>query len=95
MRKTTLTLAVLAVAGLTAGAALAQPPQQTPEQRQAAFKAADKNNDGKLSKEEFTATLPDQFKQYADQAFDGRDANKDGSISMEEFTAPMARRGGQ
>ena len=41
MRKTTLTLAVLAVAGLTAGAALAQPPQQTPEQRQAAFKAAD------------------------------------------------------
>lgn len=95
MRIATLLVTGAAAAAL-AGAALAQPPApQTPEQRAAAFKAADKNNDGKLDKTEFTTTLPEQFKQFADQAFDGRDTNKDGAISLEEFSAPMARRGGQ
>ena len=95
MRKTSLLLTAAMTASLIAGAALAQPPQPTPEERAAAFKAADKNADGKLDKTEFVATLPEQFKQYADQAFTGRDADKDGFISQAEFTAPMARRGGQ
>jgi hypothetical protein len=93
MRITTLLLTTALAAGL-AGAAFAQPAPQTPEQRAAAFKAADKNGDGKLDKAEFAATLPEQFRDRADMVFDRRDANKDGSISVEEFSAPMGRRGG-
>ena len=100
MRITTLlTTAVLAVA--VAAPAFAQPPagggrggpQMTPEERAAAFKTADKNADAKLSKEEFAATLPEQFRANADMIFPRRDANGDGAISLEEYSA--AGRGGR
>ena len=71
-----------------------QPPQRSPEELAAAFKAADKNSDGKLDKAEFAATLPEQFRDRADMVFERRDADKDGSISATEFAAPMGRRGG-
>lgn len=74
-----------------AAPAFAQPPQMTPEQREARFVAADTNKDGKLSKEEFTASLPAQFADRADQIFPMRDADKDGSISKAEYLAPMQR----
>lgn len=93
MRKITLVLAATAAASL-ATAALAQPQQLTPEQRAAAFKAADKNGDGKLDKAEFTEMLPEQAKSFADRLFERRDANKDGFISAEENAAPMQRQGG-
>ena len=102
MRKTTFIVAV-AVAAAVALPALAQPPaggggrgpQQTPEARAAAFKTADTNADGKLSKDEFTASLPEARRANADMAFGRRDANTDGAITLEEFTAPGGRGGGR
>ena len=49
-----------------------------------AFKAADANGDGKLSKEELAA-VPSMASK-----FDAIDKDKDGSISMAEFTAAYA-----
>ncbi len=55
MRISTLLAAGALVAGL-ATSAMAQPPAApTPEQQAAAFKAADKNGDGKLDFAEFKA----------------------------------------
>jgi hypothetical protein len=51
----------------------------------AAFAKKDKNGDGKLSKEEFTAGAKDAAK--AETQFAARDKDKDGSVSKEEFTA--------
>lgn len=83
-------LAVAVLAGSLAAPALAQ-QQMTPEQREARFVAADTNKDGKLSKEEFTASLPAQYADRADQIFPMRDADGDGSISKAEYLAPMQR----
>ncbi len=82
---------VSALAAMMAAPAFAQPPQQTPEQREARFVAADANKDGKLDKAEFAASLPAQFADRAEQVFPMRDADKDGSISKAEFLAPMQR----
>ena len=100
MRMTTL-LAGAAIALAAGSMALAQPPaggggrgggrggmQMTPEQRAEQFKTADANKDGKLSKEEFATTLPEQFRANIDQFFPTRDTNGDGSISLEELSAP-------
>lgn len=97
MKTTTLIVTAAAVASF-ALPVFAQPPgggrmQMTPEQREAAFTAADKNGDHKLDKAEFTASLPEQFAEFADQAFAARDANSDGFVSHEEYMAPPARRG--
>ena len=104
MRKITL-LVTAAAAAMLAGAAFSQPPAggpgggggrgpaQTPEQREAAFTAADANKDGKLDKAEFTKTLPEQMQANADMALMRRDANMDGSISKEEFMAAGGRGG--
>ena len=51
----------------------------------AAFAKKDKNGDGKLSKEEFTAGAKDAAK--AEAQFTAKDKDKDGSVSKEEFTA--------
>ena len=56
----------------------------------AAFAKKDKNGDGKLSKEEFTAGAKDAAK--SEQQFAARDKDKDGSISKEEFTAPGGKK---
>jgi Ca2+-binding EF-hand superfamily protein len=88
------TLAIAALIAAVAAPAFAQPPMPTPEERAAAFAKADVNKDGKLSKDEFKTTLPEQAQQFADQVFDRRDANKDGFIDATENSAPMGRRGG-
>ena len=102
MRISTLLIAGVLAGGL-ATSALAQPPApQTPEQQAAAFKAADKNGDGKLDMAEFkammTARLGDRAAQIGDdmwkQIFDRRDADHDGFISAAENAAPQAPRGG-
>lgn len=58
----------------------ADKPKRDPE---AAFKKLDKNGDGKVSKEEFTAKAKDAAK--AEKAFAKLDKNGDGSLSLEEF----------
>ena len=52
----------------------------------ARFKAADKNGDGLLSKEEAAAGMP----RLANR-FDSLDTNKDGQLSPEEFTSARHR----
>ena len=89
--KIRLAFVAVALAALAAPAIAQQGTPPTPEQQAARFDAADKNHDGKLSKEEFTAMLPDQMKANADAIFARRDADKDGFISKAEFTAPMQR----
>jgi Ca2+-binding EF-hand superfamily protein len=88
--------AAIAVAVTLATPALAQRPQQTPEERAAAFDKADANKDGKLDLAELKSTLPEQFQAQVDDArlqsmLDRRDTDKDGKLSKAEFTAPMQR----
>jgi Ca2+-binding EF-hand superfamily protein len=88
--------AAVAVAVTLATPALAQRPQQTPEERAAAFDKADANKDGKLDLAELKTTLPEQFQAQVDDArlqsmLDRRDTDKDGKLSKAEFTAPMQR----
>ena len=89
-------IAASALAVVIAAPAFAQPPQQTPEERAAAFDKADTNKDGKLDLAEWKATIPEQMRgQVSDDQlktfFDRRDTDKDGSLSKAEFTAPMQR----
>jgi len=63
---------------------------KTPEER---FAALDKNNDKKLSKEEFLATVAEEKKGKAGTRFDDADKNKDGSLSLDEYKAmPMGKK---
>ena len=64
--------------------------QQTPEQREAVFTAADKNKDGKLDKAEWMSTLPEQAKAAADQLWGRLDADGDGFITKAQFLALRA-----
>ena len=52
---------------------------------EAMFKKMDKNSDGKVSKEEFSAKAKDAAK--ADKAFAKLDKDGDGSLTLEEFKA--------
>ena len=66
------------------GAALAQPPAGGgggPRDPAAAFKAMDKNGDGAISKDEWTAAGRPA------ERFDMVDTNKDGKITAEEMAA--------
>ncbi len=82
---------VTLLAGLTLGAASAAMAQNMPAKPaapsdaeiSATFKQADKNGDGKLSRQE-AAALPAVADNY-----DKVDANADGSISADEFTKAM------
>ena len=85
------TRSVLLIAGWTLGAASAAMAQNMPARSAApsdaeigaSFKQADKNGDGKLSREE-AAALP-----ALAENFTKADANADGSLSAEEFTKAM------
>ena len=63
---------------------------KTPEER---FAALDKNNDKKLSKEEYLAQVPEEKKGKAGDRFDMGDKNKDGFLSLEEYKElPMGKK---
>lgn len=68
------------VAALAAGAASAQQP--TPEQ---IFKAWDKNGDGGITLEEWTAAG------RKEQGFQFSDTDKDGKVTLDELKAAMAK----
>jgi Ca2+-binding EF-hand superfamily protein len=56
------------------------------------FKFFDKNNDGKVSKEEFLATTKDERKDKRGKNFDLADKDKDGLLTLEEWNATFAPR---
>jgi EF-hand domain pair len=102
IRKIVLFAAIAAMAA----PALAQPPgggsgrpQQTPEERAAAFDKADANKDGSLDATEFKASLGERAANMdADRlkaAFDRRDTDKNGKISKAEYTTPPPPRPAQ
>jgi Ca2+-binding EF-hand superfamily protein len=55
---------------------------KTAEER---FAALDRNNDKKLSKEEYLAPLADDKKDRGTTRFEMADKNKDGFLSLEEY----------
>ena len=92
MRITTL-LAVATLTAAVAAPAFAQPPAGG-RGGLPTFDAMDANKDGKVTKEELTAALPEQAKSFADRIFTARDTNKDGAITKEENdAAPSMGRG--
>jgi Ca2+-binding EF-hand superfamily protein len=89
-----LKLLVVALATCAAVApALAQQGPQTPEQRAARFDTLDANKDGKVTKAEWEAGLPDAMKSQATpeqiaQMWSARfDSDGDGSITKEQFVS--------
>jgi Ca2+-binding EF-hand superfamily protein len=63
---------------------------KSPEER---FANLDKNNDKKLSKEEFLATVAEDKKDKGGQRFEAADKNKDGFLSLEEYKEmPMGKK---
>jgi hypothetical protein len=81
------------LAAALAAPAFAQPPQLTPEQREARFTAADKNKDGKLDKAEWLGSIPEQMKanvteDQLGQMWSARiDADGDGFVTKEQYMA--------
>jgi hypothetical protein len=78
-----------------AGSAVAQekPDEKKKPDREAAFKKMDKNNDGKLTVEEFKANKKGKALENADKAYARLDKDKDGSVSLEEFkNLPMPKK---
>lgn len=65
-------------------------PKHTPEE---IFKKKDTNNDGFLSKEEFTKGSKDAAK--AEAIFTKKDKNADGKLSCEEFASKGDKKGGK
>ena len=55
---------------------------KSPEER---FAALDKNNDKKLSEEEYLATVPDDKKEKGKSRFATADKNGDKFLSLEEY----------
>lgn len=104
--KTTTAMIGAALLALTAGAAAAQTPTQTPRDRtapvaQADFvqarvarlTAMDADNDGQVSVEEMRAARQAQRAERLNTRFARLDANGDGAISKAEFEAQPAARG--
>jgi Ca2+-binding EF-hand superfamily protein len=89
---------IFAASLLVAGAASAQNVVQlqssrTPEQRAAAFDAADANKDGKLDLAEFKRAMDPEILAQLPEGVPGqlkvqRDTNNDGYVSRTEFLAP-------
>jgi Ca2+-binding EF-hand superfamily protein len=75
-------LAMVVAFGICMPLVMAQDKGKTPEER---FKAADKNSDGSLDKEEFKASLPEDKRDKADTRFAAIDKNSDGKLSLEEY----------
>lgn len=80
-----------AIAAMAAPALAQQGTPPTPEQREARFVTADANKDGKLTKEEFTSTLPEQARGNADMIWGRIDADGDGTVTKEQFLAVRGR----
>jgi len=62
-------------------------PKTEADPRSTRFKERDADHDGKITYEEFQASMAD--KKIAKERFESRDLNKDGSLSLEEFLATL------
>jgi hypothetical protein len=86
-----------ALAALMAAPALAQQgPPGGGRDPKARFEAADADKDGKLTKAEWTASIPEQFRANinVDERWTAMDADKNGTVSLEEMTNAPRPAGG-
>ena len=83
MKLTTLAVITSTLAAL-AVPAFAQPTQ---EQRAARFDAGDKDHDGKLSKDEFVAHLPDALQSQSEDMCGHYNPTKKSALSKTEYLA--------
>lgn len=82
-----MTLAVTAaILATTAAPALAQTPP-TQEQRAARFDAGDKDHDGKLTKAEFVAHLPNELKSKSEDMWAHYNPAKKSALTKTEYLA--------
>ena len=68
-------------------AAAAAPKAAEADPKVARFKERDADHDGKITHEEFQASMPD--KKIAKERFEAHDANHDGHLTLSEFLAPI------
>lgn len=86
-RRAIFATAAFAVLGVfVASHALAQ-SQPRPGVQFPDFETMDKNKDGKVTREEFIASLPPEGRSVGARVFDARDTNKDGVITKDEADA--------
>jgi hypothetical protein len=83
MKLTTLA-AIASTLAATAAPAFAQPTQ---EERAARFDAGDKDHDGKLTKAEFVAHLPDALQAKSEDMWAHYNAAKKSAITRAEYLA--------
>lgn len=83
MKRTT--LAMIAATLAVAAPAIAQTPTQ--EQRAARFDAGDKDHDGKLTKSEFVAHLPDVMKSKSEEMWAHYNPGKKSAVTKTEYLA--------
>ena len=76
-------LGLILISGLTMAAA----PDNSEARFEERFRAADKDNNGKLSRAEAYAAFP-----RAPEYFDEIDSNKDGQVTLKEVKAAMQKR---
>lgn len=76
-------LASFVAVGLLSGTSFGADEKEKPEP-EVVFKKLDKNNDSKLSFEEFKGKREEE---KARKAFDAKDKDKSGDLSLEEFKA--------
>ena len=93
MRLVIISISALSLAPAASAQAVAISSARTPEQRAAAFDAADANKDGKLDLAEFKKAVdPAVLAQLPDDAIGQfkaqRDTDNDGYVSRDEFLAP-------
>ena len=83
MKLTTLAVITSTLAAIAAPA-FAQPTQ---EQRAARFDAGDKDHDGKLSKDEFVAHLPDALQSQSEDMWAHYNPGKKSAVTKTEYLA--------
>jgi len=82
-------LALVLAAGVCMPVMAQEKKEKTPEE---AFKALDKNGDGKLSKEEYVGNAEGEKKTKKEDRFKALDTNNDGSLSLDEFKAGQKKK---
>ena len=82
-------LAMVVAFGMCMPMVMAQDKGKSPEER---FKALDKNSDGKLSKDEFLASVADDKKDKAGERFAAMDKDKSGDLNLEEYKEGMMKK---
>lgn len=90
-------LTVACLIGLNASAQeKKQAPKKPPKPPEEVFKALDKNNDGKLTLDEFKANKkkPEQLEK-AEKWFKAKDKDNDGVLTLDEFKAHPPKKEGK